>query len=194
MSLVLPVWVCRTRHIQYSRAQPRHAPLHTYVCTAGFLDSLLDSSPCSFFFSCPCLHMQGKSIRSFPSGHSSMSMAGTLYVTLVCWGDLSRFASDHKSWRRSLLVGPATQYAVGGCVGFVTVVLCALLLSVFIEWALSDCSWLRLVLCLCSCLFCGCFFTSDTLNVSSRSMGAIILVSEGNAFAASAARAVRLTS
>eukprot|EP00903_Cladosiphon_okamuranus_P020896 g19189.t1 len=46
---------------------------------------------------------KGKSIRSFPSGHSSMSMAGTLYVTLVCWGDLSRFASDQKSWRRSLL-------------------------------------------------------------------------------------------
>eukprot|EP00752_Nemacystus_decipiens_P006027 g5443.t1 len=46
---------------------------------------------------------KGMSIRSFPSGHSSMSMAGTLFVTLVCWGDLSRYASDHKSWRRSLL-------------------------------------------------------------------------------------------
>ena len=41
-----------------------------------------------------------------------MSMAGTLYVTLVCWGDLSRFASDHKSWRRSLLVSAPWAAAV----------------------------------------------------------------------------------
>ncbi|CAM9534118.1 unnamed protein product [Ectocarpus sp. 6 AP-2014] len=49
------------------------------------------------------MSLKAKSIRSFPSGHSSMSMAGMFYVTLVCWGDLSRFAAENKSWRRSLL-------------------------------------------------------------------------------------------
>ncbi len=57
--------------------------------------------------------VQGKSIRSFPSGHSSMSMTGTLYVTLVCWGDVSRFAADHRGWRRSLLVG---WFGLSACV------------------------------------------------------------------------------
>ncbi|CAM9307849.1 unnamed protein product, partial [Scytosiphon promiscuus] len=46
---------------------------------------------------------KGMSIRSFPSGHSSMSMAGTLYITLVCWGDVSRFTSDSKGPRRTFL-------------------------------------------------------------------------------------------
>lgn len=31
-------------------------------------------------------------------------MAGTLYVTLVCWGDLSRYAATRKGWRRSVCV------------------------------------------------------------------------------------------
>ena len=44
------------------------------------------------------------SARSFPSGHSSESMAGTLYVTLICWADLSRYPGANKGWRRSLLV------------------------------------------------------------------------------------------
>ena len=47
---------------------------------------------------------QGTSVRSFPSGHSSESMAGTLYVTLICWADLSRYPGAHEGWRRSLLV------------------------------------------------------------------------------------------
>ncbi|CAM9337670.1 unnamed protein product [Ascophyllum nodosum] len=47
--------------------------------------------------------LEGTSIRSFPSGHSAKSMAGTLYVTLICWADLSRYPGAHKGWRRSLL-------------------------------------------------------------------------------------------
>ncbi|CAM9793575.1 unnamed protein product [Ascophyllum nodosum] len=47
--------------------------------------------------------LEGMSARSFPSGHSSESMAGTLYVTLICWADLSRYPGAHKGWRRSLL-------------------------------------------------------------------------------------------
>eukprot|EP00904_Undaria_pinnatifida_P004727 jgi/Undpi1/14255/HiC_scaffold_9.g03904.m1 len=43
------------------------------------------------------------SIKSFPSGHSAMSMAGTFYVTLVCWGYLSRSAAARKGWLRSIL-------------------------------------------------------------------------------------------
>lgn len=50
------------------------------------------------------LSLQGKSVRSFPSGHSSESMAGTFYVTLLCWCDLWRYAAARKGWRRSLLV------------------------------------------------------------------------------------------
>ncbi|CAM9310382.1 unnamed protein product, partial [Laminaria digitata] len=46
--------------------------------------------------------LKGESIRSFPSGHSSMTMAGTLYVTLVCWAELSRSAAARKGWLRSI--------------------------------------------------------------------------------------------
>lgn len=48
--------------------------------------------------------VKGTSTRSFPSGHSSESMAGTLYVTLVCWVDLSQNTTARKGWRRSLCV------------------------------------------------------------------------------------------
>ncbi|CAM9523922.1 unnamed protein product, partial [Pylaiella littoralis] len=73
--------------LMVGRPRPNYAALRALVDYGG-------SSMASY---------KGKSIRSFPSGHSSMSMAGTLYVTLVGWGDLSRFAADHKGWRRTLL-------------------------------------------------------------------------------------------
>ncbi|CAM9817727.1 unnamed protein product, partial [Sphacelaria rigidula] len=45
--------------------------------------------------------LAGKSMRSFPSGHASESMAGTAYVTLLCWLDLTRRSHDN---RRTLVV------------------------------------------------------------------------------------------
>lgn len=35
-----------------------------------------------------------------------MTMAGTLYVTLVSWAELSRSAAARKGWLRSVLVSP----------------------------------------------------------------------------------------
>lgn len=55
---------------------------------------------------CDCfLACQSISIRSFPSGHASESMAGMAYVTLLCWADLTRHTyGGRQGWRRTLLV------------------------------------------------------------------------------------------
>lgn len=70
-----------------------------------------------------CVVLQGESMRSFPSGHSSTSMAGTLYVTLVCWGDLSRYGAARRGWRRSLYVR-GVYYVLGRFCFCICVCLC----------------------------------------------------------------------
>lgn len=83
------------------------------LCTIkGLIGHVLFPQCLPPFFDTPApAHFQTESIRSFPSGHSAMTMAGTLYVTLVSWAELSRTAAARKSWLRSVLVSAPLSVA-----------------------------------------------------------------------------------